>query len=85
VFAPEELGAQLGRAYVDLIEDRGILMSLMQGFLQGHDKAIGPVARAGFLEIYRLLRDEAAEQLLGGLFGDKLDAVVMCMTEPPKE
>ena len=54
-----ELGARLGQAYVDLIEDRGILMSLMQGFIQGHDPVIGERARAGFLEIYRLLRDEA--------------------------
>lgn len=55
----DELGARLGQAYVDLIEDRGILMSLMQGFIQGHDDVIGRRARAGFLEIYRLLRDEA--------------------------
>jgi AcrR family transcriptional regulator len=55
----DELGARLGQAYVDLIEDRGILMSLMQGFMQGHDDVIGRRARAGFLEIYRLLRDEA--------------------------
>ncbi|MBF4633076.1 TetR/AcrR family transcriptional regulator [Agreia pratensis] len=57
--ADYELGARLGQAYVDLIEDRGILMSLMQGFIQGHDDVIGRRARAGFLEIYRLLRDEA--------------------------
>ncbi|WP_244894607.1 TetR/AcrR family transcriptional regulator [Agreia pratensis] len=57
--ASNELGARLGQAYVDLIEDRGILMSLMQGFIQGHDDVIGRRARAGFLEIYRLLRDEA--------------------------
>ncbi|PPF63084.1 TetR/AcrR family transcriptional regulator [Clavibacter michiganensis] len=57
--AADELGARLGQAYVDLIEDRGILMSLMQGFIQGHDDVIGRHARAGFLEIYRLLRDEA--------------------------
>lgn len=55
----DQLGLRLGQAYVDLIEDRGILMSLMQGFIQGHDEVIGERARAGFLEIYRLLRDEA--------------------------
>jgi TetR/AcrR family transcriptional regulator len=57
--AADDLGFRLGQAYVDLIEDRGILMSLMQGFIQGHDEVIGQRARAGFLEIYRLLRDEA--------------------------
>jgi hypothetical protein len=34
-------------------------MSLMQGFIQGHDEVIGQRARAGFLDIYRVLRDEA--------------------------
>ncbi|GAB3123967.1 TetR/AcrR family transcriptional regulator [Glaciibacter psychrotolerans] len=53
------LSARLGRAYIDLIEDRGILLSLMHGFLTGHDPAIGAAARTGFLDIYRLLRDEA--------------------------
>lgn len=57
--AAGDLGLRLGQSYVDLIEDRGILMSLMQGFIQGHDEVIGQRARAGFLEIYRLLRDEA--------------------------
>jgi TetR/AcrR family transcriptional regulator len=50
---------RLGTAYVDLIEDRGILLSLMQGFIMGHDPVIGKAARDGFLSIYRLLRDEA--------------------------
>lgn len=55
----QALDARLGRAYVDLIEDRGILLALMQGFITGHDPVIGAVARAGFLDIYRLMRDEA--------------------------
>jgi AcrR family transcriptional regulator len=54
----EELVASLGRAYADLIEDRGIVLSLMQGFVIGHEPVIGATARAGFVEIYRLLRDE---------------------------
>jgi TetR/AcrR family transcriptional regulator len=58
-FPQDELGWRLGQVYVDQIEDRGILMSLMQGFIQGHDAVIGERGRAGFLEIYRLLRDEA--------------------------
>jgi len=57
--ATDELSQRLGAAYVDLIEDRGILLSLMQGFITGHDPVIGARARAGFLEIYRILRDEA--------------------------
>lgn len=49
----------LGTSYVNLIEDRGILLSLMQAFSMGHDPVIGKKARDGFIEIYRLLRDEA--------------------------
>jgi TetR/AcrR family transcriptional regulator len=54
-----ELTQALGLAYADLIEDRGILLSLMQGFVQGHDEVIGKAARAGFLLLYRMLREEA--------------------------
>jgi len=51
--------ARLGAAYADLIVDRGILMSLMQGFVAGHEPAIGAKSRAGFMELYALLRNEA--------------------------
>lgn len=54
-----QIDARIGTAYVDLIEDRGILLSLMQGFIMGHDPVIGKAARGGFLTIYRILRDEA--------------------------
>jgi len=55
----EEIYHKLGLAYIDLITDRGMLLSLMQSFAQGHDRVIGEAARCGFLEIYQLLRDEA--------------------------
>jgi len=55
----DSLVASLGAAYVDLIDDRGILLSLMQAFITGHDPVIGAKAREGFLQIYRMLRDEA--------------------------
>lgn len=54
-----ELGRRLGSAYVNLVEDRGILLSLMQAFSMGHDAVIGERARADFLKIYRMLRDDA--------------------------
>jgi AcrR family transcriptional regulator len=54
-----ELGRRLGAAYVNLIEDRGLLLSLMQAFSMGQDPVIGAKARGGFLEIYRMLREEA--------------------------
>lgn len=55
----QELARRLGLAYVDLIEDRGLLLSLMQAFSMGHDAVVGAKAREGFLTIYRLIRDEA--------------------------
>src|SRR4051794_34137527 len=58
--SPEgEIARRLGTTYANLIEDRGLLLSLMQAFSMGHDPVIGEGARNGFMEIYRLLRDEA--------------------------
>jgi TetR/AcrR family transcriptional regulator len=50
---------RLGVAYADLLTDRGLLLSLMHGFVLGADPEIGRVARAGFLEVYSFLKDEA--------------------------
>ncbi|MFT4029776.1 MAG: TetR/AcrR family transcriptional regulator [Protaetiibacter sp.] len=49
----------IGAAYGELLSNRGLLLSLMHGFVLGSDPAIGPAARAGFLQVYRLLREEA--------------------------
>ncbi len=51
-----DLDRQIGVAYVNLVEDRGILLALMQSFSMGSDPVVGPIARDGFLTIYRLLR-----------------------------
>ncbi|WP_205754256.1 MULTISPECIES: TetR/AcrR family transcriptional regulator [Arthrobacter] len=56
---PQQLKQLMAIAYADLVEDRGILMMLMQAFVAGHEPAIGARAREGFLDIYRLVRDEA--------------------------
>jgi AcrR family transcriptional regulator len=50
---------RIGRAYADLLVDRGLLLSLMQSFMLGADPVIGPVARAGFIRVYKFLREEA--------------------------
>jgi len=55
----DDLRLCIGRRYVELLADRGLLLSLMQAFMLGADPEIGPTARAGFLRVYRLLRDEA--------------------------
>ena len=69
-----DLHMSIGRRYVELLADRGLLLSLMQAFMLGADPEIGPTARAGFLRVYRLLRDEgrftpedAARFLEGGM------------------
>lgn len=52
------LDERLGRAYIDLVADQGILLTVMQLFTLGHHPRFGPLAREGMLSIYRLLRDE---------------------------
>ena len=54
-----ELHQALGDAYVDLVERRGIHLSLLQGFVQGADPVVGAAARQGFLDVWSLLRNEA--------------------------
>ncbi len=49
----------LGRAYIELIANRGILLTTMHAFALGHDPRIGPLIRERFLKIYRVARDEA--------------------------
>lgn len=50
---------RIGRAYADLLVDRGLLLSLMHAFVLGADPAIGPLARDGFIRVYKFLREEA--------------------------
>jgi TetR/AcrR family transcriptional regulator len=50
---------RMGEAYQELIKDRGLLLSLMHVFSAGHDPVLGPVARERFLDVYRIVRDEA--------------------------
>jgi TetR/AcrR family transcriptional regulator len=53
------LHERLGLAYIDLLQDRGLLLSLMHGFVLGSDPVIGELARCGFLDVYRFLKNEA--------------------------
>ena len=56
--AGDTVQERLGRAYVDLVADRGILLTVMHLFTLGHHDTFGSLARDGFLSIYRVLRDE---------------------------
>jgi TetR/AcrR family transcriptional regulator len=49
---------RMGLAYADLLTDRGLLLSLMHGFVLGSDPEIGKLARWGFLEVYKFLKVE---------------------------
>lgn len=55
---PEEIQRLLGRAYVELVADRGVLLTSMHLFTLGHHPRFGPLARQGFLDVYRVLRQD---------------------------
>jgi TetR/AcrR family transcriptional regulator len=57
--ATERMLALLGERYIDLARERGVHLSLLQAFVQGADPVVGAAAREGYLEIWRMLRDEA--------------------------
>ena len=50
------LHQRLGTAYVDLLQDRGLLLSLMHGFVLGSDPVIGELARCDHLRDAAALR-----------------------------
>jgi len=54
-----ELPAILGALYIDLAEAQAVHRSLLHAFVQGSDPVVGDRARAGFLKIWAMLRDEA--------------------------
>jgi TetR/AcrR family transcriptional regulator len=57
---PDEIHRRIGASYGELLTDRGLLLSLMHAFVLGSDPEIGKAARRGFLQVYRILRHEAA-------------------------
>ena len=54
---PETVGRRLGLAYVELLNDRGLHLSLMHAFVSGNDPVIGGAARDGFISVYKYLRE----------------------------
>ena len=75
----------IGEQFVDLAAERGLHTMLLQGFVSGADPAIGAAARAGFLEMYRFLRDEAGipdEQVQGFLGSGMIFAVMLAIDMP---
>ncbi|WP_273115483.1 TetR/AcrR family transcriptional regulator [Corynebacterium durum] len=60
----------MGHAYIELMADRSNLLIVMHLFTMGQHPRFGPIARTGFLEIYRVINDalnmgtEAAKDFL---------------------
>jgi AcrR family transcriptional regulator len=54
----EPVARRMGLAYLGLLSEHGLLLSLSHSFLLGSDPVIGSVARRGFLEVYSFLREE---------------------------
>lgn len=55
----ETRGEVMGRAYLGMLQSRGLHQLLSQAFLLGAHPVIGPAARAGFARVWRFLRDDA--------------------------
>jgi AcrR family transcriptional regulator len=54
----EPVARRMGLAYLGLLAEHGLLLSLSHSFLLGSDPVIGSTARRGFLEVYAFLREE---------------------------
>ena len=53
------LERRMGLAYVNQLNQHGLLLSLMHAFVLGREPRIGAAARHGFMSVYRFLRDDA--------------------------
>lgn len=83
---PDDTAAHvIGEQFVDLAATRGLHTLLLQGFVSGAEPAIGAAARAGFLEIYRFLRDEAgiADDQVQGFLGSGMIFAIMLAIDMP--
>ena len=54
----EPVARRMGLAYLGLLSEHGLLLSLSHSFLLGSDPVIGATARRGFMEVYAFLRHE---------------------------
>jgi len=71
---PAEAHHRIAESYAALLVDRGLLLSLMHGFILGSEEPIGACVREGFIGVWRFLREEAGfsaeearEFLAGGM------------------
>ncbi|WP_062383147.1 TetR/AcrR family transcriptional regulator [Demequina iriomotensis] len=75
----------LGAAYGELVADRGILLSLLHLFGLGQDPVFGPEGRECFLDVYRIVRDEAgfsAEEATEFFARGMLNTILLALRMP---
>ncbi|WP_062314875.1 TetR/AcrR family transcriptional regulator [Demequina rhizosphaerae] len=75
----------LGRAYGELVADRGTLLTLLHLFGLGQDPVFGPEARESFLDVYRIVRDEAgfsAEEATQFFARGMLNTILLALRMP---
>lgn len=87
---PAERQSALGRAYAELVADRGTLLALLHLFGLGADPTFGPEGRECFLGVYRLVREgaglsaeEAARFFSNGMLMTILLALRMPVSQDP--
>ncbi|MGW5557428.1 TetR/AcrR family transcriptional regulator [Micromonospora sp. NPDC003944] len=75
--APDDLAPRIGIAYLRLFKEQGLQLCLAHAFTAGSDPEIGPLARAGFLRVYRVLVDrgkltpeQASQTLAAGMMAN---------------
>ena len=73
----------VGRAYVELMADQSNLLIVMHLFTIGQHPRFGPIARAGFLEIYRVIYDALndVKDAMSGMLAPKYREVVQGKVE----
>ncbi|MBQ0901635.1 TetR/AcrR family transcriptional regulator [Micromonospora sp. U21] len=75
--APGDLAPRIGVAYLQLFKEQGLQLCLAHAFTAGTDPEIGPLARDGFLRVYRVLvnrgdltPEQASQTLAAGMMAN---------------
>lgn len=55
----DAIDKRIGKAYVELLDVRGLHQTMSHGYLLGSHPVIGPAARKGWAEVWRFFREEA--------------------------
>lgn len=76
---PPDLAPRIGAAYLRLFREEGLLLCLAHAFTAGADPEIGPLARTGFIRVYRVLvtrgglsPEQASQVLSAGMMANAI-------------